>query len=78
MTRSHMTEHDTALLGTRQGPEGRVGGLGPAPLQPDWPVSHPSLPMLPDPGHSATLHHSQDFLTLPGPPRDPWTFAPVT
>lgn len=26
-----MTEHDTALLGSRQGPEGCVGGRSPAP-----------------------------------------------
>lgn len=77
MTRSHMTEHDTALLGAEQGPEGRVGGRGPAP-KPGWPVSQPGLLQLPDPSHPAALRHPQDILSGAGPPQDPRTSAPVT
>lgn len=55
-----MTEHDTALLGAGPGPEGRVGGRGPA-LKPGWPVSQPGLLQLPDPSHPAAP-------PTPGPP----------
>lgn len=66
-----MTEHDTALLGAGQGPEGRVGGRGPAPKPGCWPVSQPGLLQLPDRSHPAALPGPRDLVTTQGHPGTP-------
>ena len=65
-----MTEHDTAFLGARQSPEGRVGAV--ASLQPGQRVSHPSLlQLLSYPPPACTSH-------LAGATQDPLTFVLVS
>lgn len=61
-----MTEHDTAFLGARQSPEGRVGAVAQPPAWPEgespWPAAAPILATcaLPQPAHPTLARATQD------------------